>query len=406
MKIGKAICLAIAGAALMLACAGVATASAAETTLCKSQQPLCTNAWSAGTEFTAKSTETLLETATSGTAKCEATLVVKTSKQAGEPLTATVPSLTWSNCTGYKKVETTVLPTATIAAESNGAGTLTLNGLEGMMREGPLGITCKFTMNNFPLAFTGGSGTAQFTANSGFTVSGFGCGTTGTFYAGASGKGKALAVTSAKVGTETIASPAVFAEQPSGPTSSHLCKVNESPCAAANQYPLGVAIKAEAQKVYFRGLFTNSYCTPSTVSFKATKEAGGSLSGEVTELSWGSCQDCAVQFTSKTPTTSLSATGGGSGALTTTSKTEIERSSCGLGLKCPMSMASGVSLKVIGGQLNNTAKVTAEKVPTSVSGAECEKYELFEANGVGTFGGTPYVVTEVNGSKTGSIFIE
>jgi hypothetical protein len=414
MKGIKMLGVAIVATMAMMAFAGAGTASAAETAFCKNSP--CQSSWPAGTEFTAKSPLVKLITEEKSkvwmTMTCESAITFKAAKSSGEPLGWSATALTWSNCKGCKAVTTTAQPAGTATATGGGNGTLKASG-EAELSSCPLGITCKVKATNGGLTLAGGaSGAAKLNAvNVPLAVSGSSlCGTSGTLNAGGEETQPYTVVTAKESGKEPISNPSLFAGWVGGGSSTILCKVKESPCAAANQYPLpwGWEIKAESPAITFSGGgVVPQACEPSAITFRFNEEPGKisePLNGKVTGMTWQGCHACPDVTMKTLPSFSLSGTGSGNGAFSTTSETEVERENCGFsGKHCPMTIGAGTSLGFLGGTIGGTAKVSFA-VPVSVSGeSTCIKFNSWNANG--TLESQPYVIKSVNGITTGSIFV-
>lgn len=194
-------------------------------------------------------------------------------------------------------------------------------------------------------------------------------------------------------GLALVAAIAVMAIAGVGTASATLCKKNESPCAAANQYPVPTTIKGHAAKAVLTG--TIEVTCESDVTMVHEGEKNGKLFGKITSLTWSNCKGCSpVKTLEPFPTFDDEATGGGNG-LVTVLNTVVELKSCLFFFTCKAEAAEA-DLKVTGGAVG-TASATATNVPTKVSGSGCGTTGTWNAK---------YILTEVNGSKTGEIFQE
>ena len=182
-------------------------------------------------------------------------------------------------------------------------------------------------------------------------------------------------------------------------SASTLCKVNQNPCAEENQWPSHSII-----------LFLSKHTTivsPVTVSCHShisTLEERTFFNLILVRFKlfdWELCEGCTSVTVPKLPDAQLAATSGGNGTITTTSSAELELKGCPFGITCKATITNA-KLAFIGGTIGNTATVKAEKVPVSMSGFGCGSSGTWNAGVEST---SPYVVTSVNGSTTGSIFV-
>ena len=202
------------------------------------------------------------------------------------------------------------------------------------------------------------------------------------------------------LGLAMVAALAIMAFVGAGSASAMLCKVNESKCAKAeNQYPEHTTILALSTATKLKATFGSALCH-SHVTILEEKDSAGVLSGTITSLVWSSCTGCnPVETTSASPVGKFKgeATGSGNGKLFPENVTVLLKN-CALGAECTAKSTNGTtSLALTGGTIGGTATATANTSVT-LSGFGC---------GTGTWETEqPYVVTEVNGSKTGSVFVE
>jgi hypothetical protein len=141
----------------------------------------------------AESTEAVLSGSLS--VSCASKIKITTSAVSGKPLKATVNELLWTGCKGgCTAAKTTTLPTGSIegtAGSKGDKGTIIAKGAVVQLT-GCLGFfTCTATAAEAKLEFNGGAvGTANAKANNvPVTISGFGCGESGTWNAGGAGGG-------------------------------------------------------------------------------------------------------------------------------------------------------------------------------------------------------------------------
>jgi len=181
-----------------------------------------------------------------------------------------------------------------------------------------------------------------------------------------------------------------------------LCKKNEKLCSAANLWTSNgeITIKAESQKAVLLG--TLAVTCKSTVTVLAETSDSDRILGKITSLTWSNCSGCSNVETTTLPSGSLFPTSAGNGKLETTSTTTVLLKGCTIfGVECTAT-ASKAALEFKGGTIGGTAQSVANKVPTSLSGGFCGTSGEWDA---GSEGSSPYVVTEVGGSKTGEIWI-
>jgi hypothetical protein len=178
--------------------------------------------------------------------------------------------------------------------------------------------------------------------------------------------------------------------------SATLCKVNENPCSAANQYPEHTTVlMATTEKGTFKGNFVMECDTHATWLYEGTG-AEGKLLGKITLLDWSGCNACtSITTLEPLPTFDDEAIGGGNGKAIVLN-TAIKLSGCPLGSTCKFSMKEA-ALTFTGGTINGTAHLTAKEDPVLVEGFGCGSLTTWSA----LFG-----ITAVNGSTTGSIFLE
>jgi hypothetical protein len=205
------------------------------------------------------------------------------------------------------------------------------------------------------------------------------------------------------LGLAMVAAAAVTAFLGAGTASAVLCKVNQSPCSAGNQYPVPTTILVKSSAVKLTGSI-NVLCE-SEATLKHEKTEGSKLLGTITALTWPHCTEgCSEATTTSVPpgTFDDEATGGGNGKLLALNVTVLLKG-CPFGIECTAKAINGTTfLTLDGGAIGSTALgLASTEVSVSGGGGLCGTKGKWE-----TEAGHPYVVTEVNGSKTGSIFQE
>src|ERR1044072_765057 len=264
MKIARIIGLAAIAAMALMASAGVGTALAIDTTLCKTStdSPYCKE----GDSYPAGTT---LQAATPGKFKivnevinvrCKSTLEGKTSAKAGTPLALGISAWTLSECTFGCKVSFVTLPTSGSLSWSNGTeGTLALRVGASQPQ---LNVNCFGIMNctwNFPdMTFKGGNPGQLVVPETKLVLV----------------KGDENCPKEAKfessTSTFTVNSPnpayvgQVIAEE----AETRFCKAQEKTCSGANTYPFGTAFNAEAPALKIENPIWNVNCGKTTMSAK------------------------------------------------------------------------------------------------------------------------------------------
>jgi len=200
------------------------------------------------------------------------------------------------------------------------------------------------------------------------------------------------------LGLGAVAAIAAMAFLGAGTASAHWCKLNQSPCGAANEYPVGTKIAVKSSDAKLSG--TISTDCESLAELELTS-IGAELKGTVTSLSFTNCTNGCVATVNKKGTFDDKATGGGNGTVLMLG-VEVTLSSC-LGFAKCVAKGEDVTLALFGGAVG-TAKGTALNQPISISGFGCGSTGTWNAGGGN--GGQPYVLESINGVKSGSIFIE
>jgi hypothetical protein len=192
-------------------------------------------------------------------------------------------------------------------------------------------------------------------------------------------------------GLAVVAATALMAFAGVGTASATLCKVNEKPCAAGNQYPAHTTLLAVSTSAVLSGNLSVTCESHVTLLHEGIKS--GKLFGKVTLLDWTNCKGCSPVTTTALPTFEDEATGGGNG-LITFGTTLVELKNC-LGFATCKAEATGAKLTLTGGAVG-TANAKATNVPVKISGFGCGT--------TGTWNAT-YTLTAINGSKSGSVFL-
>jgi hypothetical protein len=177
-----------------------------------------------------------------------------------------------------------------------------------------------------------------------------------------------------------------------------LCKTNENPCAAGNQYPSHTTVLVSSPAVKIQGTFGAVLCAShATLLYEGIKD--GKLFGILTLLDWTSCKVCSPVTTTALGSFDDEATGGGNGRLLPLN-TAILLKDCPFGAHCTVLAINGTTaLTLTGGTINGTAQITANTQMSVHGGFACgSKAELVTEK--------PYIVLSVNGATTGSIFWE
>lgn len=202
---------------------------------------------------------------------------------------------------------------------------------------------------------------------------------------------------------------------PGAASATTLCKVKQSPCEAANQYPAETTIVAESSKAVMTGfsapiLSTQLHCESKLKLVSSVSAGVMSLAGQ--ELQWSKCVGAETATTTVLPKFSVGGVAEGNGSLTFTQG--LTASFTGVGAhkwpKCEMSIKASQQFSFNGGQVGSAAKVTATEVPTTITGFGCQESSpsLFGADGSTLKGEVtqPYVIKSVNGLTSGNVFLE
>jgi hypothetical protein len=249
LKIARILGLAAIAALALLALAGAGSALAAETTLCKSstESPYCTSeeSYPASTTVQASTSSPLILENTALKVECDSTLEGATSSAAGNPLSVSVSSWTFSCAKGACPSKIESLPTGSITGSSGADGQLALR-VGGKSPEWT--INCPGFYNctyGFPdMTVKGGSPGQVAVAESKLTL------------IKKNGVLPCPAMT-LKPGSFNINSPKPVYVATKAELSTRLCQKQEAPCSAANTYPEGTKFEASASNFKIATLGTN-----------------------------------------------------------------------------------------------------------------------------------------------------
>lgn len=357
MKLAKWVSMASIMCLLAVAWAGAATASAAETGLCKTSQKGCESPYAAETEITSATPEAATFQG-SYNLHCNSTLKLKTKEQYGEPLNGSVTSWTWSSCNGFKLVTQEPLPTFTLESTGNGKGTLTLHNVSLLMTEGGvLGENCKITASAMKGTFSGSPEAKVSFASVPMTVSGIGCGTstymTGTWNIN----------TAQEPGKEAVSGPAIYSEY--RPVATTACKTNAYPCGSAWAAETEFGLQATEFKITGN---VEAKCS-SSWTMKTSKQSGEPLTGTTPAWSFSGCSGFKKGIEATTlPTFAFEAGSSGNGSVRINKAVLVGREGP-LGVTCTYTI-SNVESTVTGGS-SGAAKIELVNVAAAASGFGC-----------------------------------
>lgn len=181
----------------------------------------------------------------------------------------------------------------------------------------------------------------------------------------------------------------------SASASTVLCKNNELPCLAANQYASGTVFSAKATNALLDTSGTDVECGKSTTTLATSAQAGEPLLGEITGLTFESCKTVGTGFGCTVTTENLNyAASLVHTAATMNGKLTVTKHSGGgspgaavscLGgsLKCVFS-AEPV-LEVVGGSVAEVVATAVKMTLSTKSGfLECPKEAKWSANYIAT----------------------
>ena len=174
------------------------------------------------------------------------------------------------------------------------------------------------------------------------------------------------------------------------------CKVKQTLCTSANLWGSEVTIKAKSEKVVILG--TIPVTCKSEITLLSVQNDTDRILGEVTSFTWTNCTGCNVVTTTTSPLFSAFPTGKLDFISTTV---WLEKQCTIFNVHCTATFTSA-ALEFDGGTIGGTAKLLAKELPLVQSGGVCGTDGKWDA---GPSGSSPYVVTEVSGSKSGEIWI-
>lgn len=262
---------------------GVGSASATETTLCKTAtvSPYCASEdrYPSETALEASAGEVKIVTDLA-IVKCgEATISGETEAQAGDPLPVDISAWTLGTAgtagrcgTNSAMTNCTVTPNnlpydGSLAWTSGGSGALSLgnggSGQPGWLVNCPLLMHCNFTLE--PTLSVQGGSPAQLVASK------TSLGNSGGLYC------PSKATLEAVTYTVDSPAPAFVAKAEAPPSGTHLCKAAESPCVQANRYPDGTLIEADAPSFTIKMPPGDVTCKGASVTLETQAESAEQL---------------------------------------------------------------------------------------------------------------------------------
>jgi hypothetical protein len=279
--------LAAIAALALTALAGISSAFANETVLCKTSASTCPVAerYSSGTSLKASSSSLVFETGMGDIECAEPTLEGKSTAASGEPLPVEVTAWTLKGpCVNYEEkceVESENLPISASIAWSGGSnGTMTGSEV-GWHAECESGLDCTYSVKPMFTVEKGSPAHLTMAAQTG-SESGPWC--------GLSGPAKIPATSY----TVSSPKPLYVGVLPSDVTTK-LCKENITPCPEKAVYPAHTKLSAELLSgktaVIETGFFGPITCKISTLSGETTAESGKPLSATVAGPILQSCEN-------------------------------------------------------------------------------------------------------------------
>jgi hypothetical protein len=179
------------------------------------------------------------------------------------------------------------------------------------------------------------------------------------------------------------------------------CKADQTLCSSANLWGTDLTIKAHSSKAVLLGPLPVT--CESDVTVLTGKETSSDIEGAVTSLTWSKCEGCSKVTTTTLP--KLLILPGANplvGTLDIVSNAVVLLEGCTFfNLHCTATVSGG-SLALAGGAIGSAATVSANEVPVALSGAGCGSAGKWDA---GSTGSSAYVVNNVSGSSSGSIFL-
>jgi hypothetical protein len=203
------------------------------------------------------------------------------------------------------------------------------------------------------------------------------------------------------LGLAAVAAVAAMAFVGAGSASATtLCKVNTSPCPEASRYPVPSTVLALSTEAVLTGSLSVTCHSHVAVLSEKNDGVGAPLLGKFTALTWTSCKGGCSSAT----TTLLPLSASLQNLTLTAGKTEVELKGC-LGIFTCKATATEPKLTFNGGAIGSTASAKASNVLVTLSGFGCAGAGDGSWNAGGGSGGTPYVITSINGSAAGSVFV-
>jgi len=288
MKILRAIGLAAIAALALIAVSGAGSAAAAETTLCKSAaiSPYCASKDRYPKETAIEATKTEFQVdpgfgPTGITVCAESAMKGQTNAQAGEPLSASISTWTFSGCTRNGKACTITAKNLSYAGSlswsSGDDGALALsNSGKGQPRlfvHCGSWYECEWDMPS--LAVEGGNpGQLAIPTTTLVKGTGFNCPATTTLKA-------TYSVSSPK--------PVFVARGEISNPGTGLCKINQSPCPQAYLYPEGTELEAETSDVKIETNVSTITCSEGSLAAQTTARSDNPLPLEMTAFALDGC---------------------------------------------------------------------------------------------------------------------
>jgi hypothetical protein len=155
-------------------------------------------------------------------------------------------------------------------------------------------------------------------------------------------------------------------------TTTALCKVNQEPCKAENQYPSGTAVKwrlVAGTTATFAGMVEHK-CSGSTIESKTTAATASPLPLSITAVILGPCAGCSSWPAINLPWEGGLTTEGGGSTLTLSKKGSSvgwAMTNCQFGINCTMTTTS-MALETVNLE-SGTPRIKAVKEPLTVTGS-------------------------------------
>jgi hypothetical protein len=176
------------------------------------------------------------------------------------------------------------------------------------------------------------------------------------------------------------------------------CKVNQNLCSSANLWGTDATLKTLSTLTEILGTVNVKCHMKETILFEISDS--DRILSTVILHDLTNCSGCTTVTTTTLPHGSLFPTTTGNGKFETTSLMAILLKGCPLGLECTVLMEK-VTMSFTGGTIGGTAQMEVNEAPTVNDGAFCGTGKWDAGPGESE----PSVVTEVNGSTSGGIYI-